>query len=203
MTHRVVDAHGSFICVGQPWSVINCRGTLAQRQATANKHGVVCYAECHLNAAATKIVPYSCAIVPSHATPHCLAWAKHAVKLAAAEFGISNGGVITKGRGTGNISSVRAPALLFEPLFISDPANFAANGETIDALGRVLAQSIRDYFSPGMVGLSVGHLYRGNGDTGAPVAHLAGEVIDPEFDTEGELNDAYAKSATEFLLSYR
>jgi len=106
---------------------------------------------------------------------------------------------IITGAGSGNLQYVAAPALLLEPGFISDPEYAArvSTGEGADKLGRCIAAAIVKAFpAGGIVGLSVGHRYRGNGDMGAPVAGSE----DPAFDQEAELAELYLDAATEVLL---
>jgi hypothetical protein len=204
-THRVLDAHGSFQVSGAPWSTINARGPLAARQDTARKAGVCCYAEQHLNASTSPKANYACVIMAPWASVRCVAWGRDYTRRAAQEFGIADGGIVREGRGTGNVGRMgTVPAILLEPGFISNPtfAQYIATGEMLDALARVLVQSITAYFAPGIVGLSVGHMYRGTGDKGAPVWQ-ADDLVDPAFDQEGEIATLVVDAAQQMFEELR
>lgn len=203
MSARVLDAFGSFQVVGPVWSSINARGPLRERQINAQAQGVCCYVEQHLNAVVDPKVNYSMAILPDTAPPLARAWAKAYTKAIAAEFGIRDGGIVLGVRGAANVHRLRCPAMLTEPLFVSNPDSNAQTDEAQSALARVLVKSITDYFSPGIVGLSVGHLYRGNADKGANVAHDPGELLDPAFDQEGEICDSIVNKAQELFRAIR
>jgi hypothetical protein len=98
--------------------------------------------------------------------------------------------------------------MLLEPLFLSHPETaLTLQGEGTDDLGRCLAESIMETFPEGgLVGLSIGHMYRGTGDKGAklPTDRDGDGVPDWEWDTstdeEAELCEAYVKAATEILI---
>jgi hypothetical protein len=100
--------------------------------------------------------------------------------------------------------------MLLEPMFMTDPEMLRriTTGEGIDGLGRCLADSIVATFPHGgLVGLSIGHAYRGGGDKGAKAPMIDdnknGEPDydwDESFDEEAELVEAYVDSATEMLV---
>lgn len=174
-------------------------GPTYHRQVLANLRHSTCYVEGHLNASTSPAAKYACVIVSDHASIHSRAWAADFLKRVCKEFGLPNGGVASGVRGSANISRVKCPAILIEPGFVSDPgfARVVSSGEGIDALGRVLAESIRAQFpTGGEAVLSIGHAYRGNGDMGANVVGAE----DPAFDQEAELVEAYLNAATEYLL---
>jgi hypothetical protein len=90
---------------------------------------------------------------------------------------------------------------VLEPGFLSNPlfAEWVRSGEALDALGKALADSILDAFPlGGLVGLSIGHAYRGTNDPGAPIHEDFDE--DPEWDDEAEFAEAYVDAATEMLV---
>jgi len=79
------------------------------------------------------------------------------------------------GRGDFNLRLTAMPAILGEPLFVSDPhqARFARSIEGVEALAGALAASIRENFPEGgLVALSVGHKGKTSSpfDRGADVA---------------------------------
>jgi hypothetical protein len=196
------DPSGSLLVQGGRYSVWRARGSTYARQLGANRAPCICYVEQHLNAATSPDVNYALALISGHASAKTESWAQSYTARVAAEFGIRNGGVVKNPpRGAYNLRFAAAPAMLVEPGFISHP-EFAARvqtGEGLDALARCLVESIREAFPQGgIVGLSVGHAYRGKLDPGALVR---GEDLDPAFDTEAELNDQIIQLAEGMLLS--
>jgi hypothetical protein len=190
---------------GKHWHVWRARGPLYQRQLDANTAGCIAAVEQHLNAATNKNINYATALVAGNASTTSKAWAKDYVARAAAEFGIRNAGIVfgPLPRGERNLKHYTCPAMLVEPGFVSNHefADRIQTGEGIDALARVLVNSICTMFPEGgLVALSVGHLYRGTRDQGAQV-NDDGDTLDPAFDTEGELNDAIIDAAEELLLA--
>jgi hypothetical protein len=186
------------------YTVHQARGNLTVRQHEANKAECICYAEQHLNATTNPKVNYALAIVAANASEQSKDWARTYTRIVSFEFGHPDRGVsIGPPRGSYNVKLTKCPAILLEPGFVSNP-EFAAivrTGEGIDALARCLVRSIEECFPVGgLVALSVGHMYRGKPDPGAPVFEPDG-LHDPEFDDEAELNDAIIVSATEMLLA--
>lgn len=182
------------------YTVHQARGPLYERQIAANKAGCVAYLEQHLNATTDRSVNYAMVIVAENASAKTKAWGKTYTSIVAREFGVKDLGVITGGRGTFNLKFAKCPAILLEPGFVSNP-EFAAmvrTGEGQDALAKCLVESIKRHFDGGLVGLSVGHMYRGTGDRGAPVYEPEG-FEDAAWDDEGEIADAIINSATKML----
>jgi hypothetical protein len=182
--------------------VFRARGPLFARQQLANKVGCSAYCEAHFNAHTNKAVNYAMAIVDHAASGASKAWAREYTALCSRAFGHADRGVVIgPGRGSYNVRFAKCPAILVEPGFVSN-AEFAAivqTGEGIDAVARCLVDSIRACFPDGgLVGLSVGHMYRGKPDPGAPVNQ--GELVDPATDSEAELNDLVITAAEEMLL---
>lgn len=190
---------------GGKYSVWRARGPLFVRQQEASAADCVAYVEQHANAAPAnsgKPAQYSMAIIAENASPKALAWGRSYTARVARELGIPDRGVLKyDGRGSYNVRYTTCPAILVEPGFLSDPklASVIATGEVIDALARCLVDSIVEHFGPGLVGLSVGHMYRAKPDSGALFPKEA--LTDPEFDTEAELNDAIINTAEEMLLA--
>jgi hypothetical protein len=185
---------------GLHWHAWRARGPLYQRQIDANKAGCIAAIEQHLNASTNKLVNYASALIVSEKSRP---WASDYVARAAETFGIRNAGVvINPPRGSYCLKFYHCPAILVEPGFVSnhDFADRVQSGEGIDALARVLVDSVCAMFPDGgLVALSVGHGYRGVPDPGAPV-NDAGDVLDPAFDSEEELNDAIITAAEEMLI---
>src|SRR5690606_12479362 len=97
----------------------------------------------------------------------------------------------------------KVPAFLAEPAFLSHPdfAAFVKTGEGTEAMARLLADAFAFWFPRGgLVGLSVGHAYRGNNDPGAPAYRDPEGVEDPAYDDEAEIADGIVNLATELLV---
>lgn len=184
------------------YTVHQARGNLTVRQREANRAGCIAYAEQHLNATTDPAVNYALAIVAGNASDRSKDWARTYTRIVSSTFGHPDRGVsIGPPRGSYNVKLMRCPAVLLEPGFVSNPefAAIARTGEGIDALAKCLVDSIVECFPDGgLVGLSVGHMYRGKDDPGAPVYEPDG-LHDPEFDDEAELNNAIIIAATEML----
>ena len=189
---------------GKHWHVWRARGPLYQRQVDANKAGCICAVEQHLNSHTNKTVNYATALVARNASEKSKDLARDYTALVADRFGIRDAGIVVgPPRGEYNIKFYHCPAVLVEPGFVSnhDFADRIQSGEGIDALARCLVESIRMNFPDGgLVALSVGHLYRGTGDRGAPV-NDEGDRMDPAFNDEGDLNEAIVTAAEEMLLA--
>jgi hypothetical protein len=189
---------------GKHWHVWQARGPLRQRQLDANAAGCVAAVEQHLNSTPDKSINYATALVAGNASAKSKEWARDYVERVSTEFTMRNAGIVLGPlpRGEGNLKHYTCPAILVEPGFVSnhDFADRIQTGEGIDALGRVLVDSICAAFPDGgLIALSVGHHYKDTGDTGAPV-NDEGDEPDPEFDTEGELNELIVRVAEEILL---
>jgi len=201
----MIDAYGSFITHGPRYSVLQCRGPVAHRQALASTHGVICYAEAHLNSFTNPDTQYGFVITGNNVPTKTIAWAKAYLSRIEHELHIPTKGIVRGVSGQGCVKHVRwpTPTMLLEPCFISHPntARLLYSGLGIQALGRALAESIAECFPDGgLVGLSVGHMYRGTGDRGARLPRDEWSW-DPSFDDEGELCDAYVTRATEILCN--
>ena len=197
-----IDAHGSYLAKGPRFSVLGARGNLWHRQMQANSTGCVCYVEQHMNSTLQTNVNYAIALVARNASEQTKTWARRYTQLVAETFGIPDRGLlIGPERGGYNLRFLKMPALLAEPGFISNMefAGRVRTGEGLDALGRCLVTSIAECFTEGLVGLSVGHGYRDKPDSGALVRQ--GDILDPAFDTEVEINDSIVTVAEEMLLA--
>jgi hypothetical protein len=189
---------------GKHWHVWRARGALRQRQLDANAAGCIAAVEQHLNSVVDTSINYATALVAGNGSAKSKEWARDYVARVAVEFGVRDAGIVTGPlpRGEGNLKHYSCPAMIVEPGFISNKefADRIQSGEGIDALARILVDSICGLFPDGgLVALSVGHLYKGTGDQGAPV-NDEGDELDPAFDAEGELCDAIITSTEEMLL---
>lgn len=198
---------------GRYFDVVEIRGPVFgptyYSQLFATQLGATCYAEAHLNASTDPKAQRAEAIVSLTAQPRARAWASAYLDELVTQGVQKRVGPVVTGRGSGNIARVRAPAMLLEPGFISDPefAAFARTGEGIDALGAAFANAtIRTFPAGGLVAIRVGHAYRKRpghvDDPGAPVADPDDSAEDPEWDSEVELCEAYLGSAVERLITY-
>jgi hypothetical protein len=203
-TSEIIDDHGSFIVRGPKFSVLQCRGPVLYRQKLATERAVICYSEAHLNSFPNPDVQHGFVITGSSVPPKTVEWAGMYLRNIEHELHIPTKGIVRNVPGQGCVMHVKwpTPTMLLEPCFMSQPdtARFIYAGG-FRALGRALADSIVQCFpSGGLVGLSVGHLYRGGGDRGAR-APADEWSWDKSFDDEGELCDAYVNDATERLVS--
>lgn len=193
--------HGSFIVRGKRFDVLNARGTIGGRQDLANKLGVKAWVDQHLNASTNRDARYACAFISANAAPGSQDFARAYVLECVGLLGHPNGGVHV---GPSNSARMRCPAFLAEPGFLSNPG-FAARvktGEGTEAVARCLVQAvIKTLPGGGLVGLSVGHAYRGNNDPGAPAYRDPEGVEDPAYDDEAEIADGIVNLATELLVS--
>lgn len=199
-----LDKFGSFITKGPIFSVLQCRGSVSHRQALASKQGVICYAEAHLNSHTDPKPQYAMVIAPKAMPKNAIRLAESFLEKVSKEFDIPNGGIVRGVRGSGCVQYVKwpTPSILLEPGFISNPefAEVLQTGEGQEFLGKCLADAIIETFpGGGLVGLSIGHAYRGTGDKGA---NLTGTGWDPAFDQEAELCEAYIDFATEYLTRH-
>lgn len=196
--------NGSFVVRGKRFDVLNARGTIGGRQDLATKLGVIGYVEQHLNANRSPKPNYASAHVAPRATRHEKSVDFAAVYTAACAkvLGIPNSGVIEAPSNCARMWKV--PAFLAEPAFLSNPdfAAFVKTGEGTETMARLLANAFAFWFpGGGLVGLSVGHAYRGNNDPGAPAYRDPEGEEDPAYDDEAEIADGIVNLATELLVS--
>lgn len=205
MDREILDHAGSYLVRGPVYDVAELRGSLWLRQTTANRLGCVAYVEQHLNGHTNPDINYAMAICARNASSKSVEWAKRYTELVAEHFEMPDRGVVVgPRRGSYNVKLTRCPAFLAEPGFISNPefAGIVVTGEGLDALAFCLVQSIRDHFpGGGLIGLSVGHRYRGKADPGAPVYDDPNEEEDPEWDDEAEIADGIIRAAVEMLVA--
>ncbi|MDM8569493.1 N-acetylmuramoyl-L-alanine amidase, partial [Thiotrichales bacterium HSG1] len=115
----------------------------------------------------------------------------------AGRGGIAIGGF--NGRGNGNVKYTNMPAVLLEPLFVSNPshAKIVRSEEGQDKLAKVLADSIVEFFPKGgKIAFSVGHKYKTSRprDRGAAVSGGG---------TEAEYAEIVLEKAKHLLENYQ
>lgn len=151
------------------YRILWVRGDYRARQLEANAAKAVLYVEQHFNALAIDD-PASMArnralcVVASNAGKRTREIAADYLARICREFGIGSDGVIVgPERGNWNLYYAKAPAILLEPLYASDPTQAAwiRSEEGQDRLAAVLVDWIRANFPDGgKVAFSVGHKYK-------------------------------------------
>ena len=145
------------------------KGNYKWRQQQANRDKCTAYVEHHFNASTNLTVGYSVVVTGYLASETSKNWGKWYANKIGQEFGVSVGGrsgILVggyNGRGNGNLKYTRMPAILLEPLFVSNPqhADWVRNSDGQDKLAKILADSITEFFPDGSrIGFSVGHKYK-------------------------------------------
>lgn len=155
------------------------KGSYKSRQEQANKDKCVCYVEHHFNSAAAS-ADYSLTVVAANASETSKKWGKLYTKTITEAFGTKaggDGGILVggyKGRGNANLVHTAMPAILVEPMFVSNPgqAKIVKSEQGQQKLAQALVDSIITTFPKGgTVAFSVGHKYKtgGSKDLGAAV----------------------------------
>lgn len=144
-------------------------GEYPARQKAANADKCICYVEHHFNSAGPT-ANYALVVVAKNASVTTLDWGMRYAKAAASLLGtevfapasswpgVAIGGI--DGRGNGNLLYAEMPAILLEPLFVSNPKQAAQLKQATwqDALAKILADSICMSFPDGgLVAFSIGH----------------------------------------------
>jgi len=201
-----LDAYGSTLDQGPLFSVLRARGPIFSpsyhRQILANKAGARFYVDAHLNAGPPASNYGFCILSRSDVFTERLARAL--ARKMSEHLDVRPAGSLIRAKGWGNIGQVTCPAILWEPAFITHRPlqRVISTGEGIEAIGRILAETIREFFpTGGVIALSNSHADRGTRDPGALVP--AEFAPDPAFDTEAEFVEEYLTLAAERLLSYR
>ena len=156
------------------------KGEYLERQVAASRDKAVAYVEHHFNSAGPT-ANYALVVVGSNASQTSVNWGSWYAKAVAEHFGtrvyqkdgVARGGL--DGRGDGNVKHTTMPAVLLEPLFVSNPqqADIVRSAAGQAALARILAESIRRFFPQGgLIAFSVGHKYKTSrpSDRGADLA---------------------------------
>jgi N-acetylmuramoyl-L-alanine amidase len=177
-------------------------GAYRRRQDGANADKAVVFVAQHLNAADDPSANYTLAIVPADAKADGPAYrlARQYAELCSRTFGaplyggdgVKRGGF--DGRGDGQLDRCRMPAVLLEPLFVSNPeqAAIVRGGPGRQVLAEILADAIAETFPDGgLVAFSVGHagkpaphendrganVYAADGDEPLSEADVAADVL--------------------------
>lgn len=159
------------------YSVKFYKGDYSARQRAANADNAVCYIEQHFNSASDPKADYTHAKVATNASNTSKEMAKFYARRVAREFGTElmfGNGLDAGGRGNGNLRLTKMPAILLEPLFVSNPAQSlivkSVAGQA--RLAQCLVDTVMHFFPKGgLVALSVGHRYKRShpSDRGASV----------------------------------
>jgi len=156
------------------------KGDYRERQRSASRDNAICYVEHHFNSVANQSAAYTCVVVGSNASKKSIEFAQTYANLVSQHFNTSligkSGALIGgfNGRGNSNVYYTNCPAVLLEPLFVSNPkqAEIVRSSRGQDTLAECLAYSIKECFPQGgLVAFSVGHKYKTSApkDRGAPV----------------------------------
>lgn len=142
-------------------------GNYDERQRAANADKAICYVEQHFNSGTEKSTG-SEVVVATNASQTSKDWGTLYAKSIAEEFqiplrrkptGLLIGGY--KGRGNFNLRFTHMPAILLEPLFVSNPdeAAIVKVEEGRQRLAKVLVDTIKTTFPQGgLVAFSIGHI---------------------------------------------
>lgn len=175
------------------------KGDYTARQQQANADGAVCYFEQHFNSVEDPKAGYMMALITDTASEKTKKWAMLYTSILKTAFDVPCKGTIVikkSDRGYGNLSGTTMPAILAEPLFVSNPAHVSMLLDGgIEKLAKAIKQSVQLHFPEGgLIGFSVGHLYKKSrpNDTGAAVAGH------PEL-SEGELARQVIERVIELL----
>lgn len=183
------------------FKVLRLRGNKYDKQEAANKAGADLYYEQHFNSAPEpggSKATYSAIVTSTNASDESLKWASDLVNRWVKRFGTklhdwSQGnarvpaGILFggyRGRGNSNLKNTNMPAILGEPMFVSNPrqADFILTPAGKLAIAEELVASIRMMLPDGgIVALSEGHIH----NPGRPRDRGAGVKGHP-YTSEGE-----------------
>lgn len=174
-------------------------GDYKWRQTRANNSNLDIYIEYHFNYY-SNTTNYTLCKIANDTDTTSLKFAQTHAKLASDKFNVPvyskeedseamDGVILCKrsGRNYFNISLIKAPAVILEPLFLSNPThvNMILKQDGLQKLATVLVDSIVDTFPSGAnVGFSVGHKYQRSN----PMDRGALAVSSIEY-TEADLSD--------------
>lgn len=152
------------------------------RQLFANRQGADVYLELHFNAKINDRPgmddnPAS-VLVADNASPTSRALARSLALATAEEWNIPSvpGGVVELGgrsRGYYNLYYTSMPAVLTEMFWASEEkmVDLLEDPDEREKMARLILDCIRKHFPKGaVIALSIGHLFKGTGDKGAPAA---------------------------------
>jgi hypothetical protein len=155
------------------------KGNYSWRQKQANRDKCNAYVEHHFNAAG-KTSNYAVVVTGYNASETSKKWGRWYANQVGLQFNVpvaGTGGILVggfNGRGNGNLKHTNMPAILLEPLFVSNPthAEWVRSEEGQDKLAKILADSLIEFFPDGSkIGFSIGHKYKSSRpkDRGAAV----------------------------------
>jgi hypothetical protein len=164
------------------------KGNYKWRQLQANRDRCAAYVEHHFNAASSSRAGYSVVVTGYNASDTSKKWGRWYANRVGQVFNVpvgGRGGILVggyNGRGNGNLKHTHMPAILLEPLFVSNPqhAQWVRSEDGQNKLANILANSIIEFFPNGSrIGFSVGHKYKSSrpSDRGAAV-HGGGTEAD-------------------------
>lgn len=143
-------------------------GDYYHRQRDANRAGAVFYIEHHFNSDYKGVGNYCGVLIGHNASKKSEEVALLYAELISKEFDLQKGfnnGVkkLKRGeRGDYNLRYTSMPAILVEPMFISNSNHikmlFEEDG--FNRLAKCLAETIKQSFPEGLIALSVGHKYK-------------------------------------------
>ena len=146
-------------------------GDYDDRQKAVNADKAICYVEHHFNSSSDIKVNSTVVVVGSNSSDISREWGKYYAGKVSKAFKTKlsgTDGIVIGGynrRGDGNIKYTNMPAILLEPLFVSnkEAATIVKSENGQLKLAEILADSIRKFFPKGgLVGFSVGHKYKDN-----------------------------------------
>jgi hypothetical protein len=145
------------------------KGNYSWRQKQANRDRCAAYVEHHFNATSSTKSGYSVVVVGYNSSETSKRWGRWYANQIGREFRVpvaGRGGILIggyNGRGNSNVKRTNMPAILLEPLFVSNPqhASWVRSTDGQEKLAKVLADSIIGFFPDGSrIGFSVGHKYK-------------------------------------------
>jgi len=146
------------------WTVKFYTGNYPDRQKQANSDKAICYLEGHFNASDNPRAGGIEIIIADNASRATRKWAEFLVThfnftLQTRIRHVNGIKEVSKGeRGWKNIFHTKMPAVLIEPLFITNPKELKLFDEKKDTLAYIIAGSIKTIFPDGgLIGLSIGH----------------------------------------------
>ncbi len=153
------------------------KGDYSARQRAANADKALIYIEQHFNSVANPEATYTHAKVAVNASNTSIRMAKFYAERVSKEFGTKLGfgdGVDSGGRGNGNLLHTNMPAILLEPMFVSNPGQAAIvkSEDGQNRLAACLADTVKSFCpNGGLIAFSIGHIYKTSApnDRGAAV----------------------------------
>lgn len=145
------------------------KGSYKARQIKANRDECSVYIEQHFNGVVNPEVNYACVVVGSNASALSIALADKYLHYLNSYLKIprakENNGIIIggfNGRGNNNLIHTKMPAILLEPLFITNQIVAKLDCDNyLYTLATCIIHSIDDVLPyAGKIGLSIGHKYK-------------------------------------------